>query len=634
MQGHRFPFSRLALGGSAILILLALLALFGTVLGKGAAASSAPPSTLSGWFEIVWGDPRDPSQPDQIIYSLKTVDGETIPLSFSEPLPQSFESLLAQRGQFVQVAGQWNNSSQPAEGFTAEAIQASGGAAAPGALAVSGSQPWVSILCKFSDIAAEPKAPFYFQDMYRSTYPGMDHYWREASCGQMNVVGSGATSLWYVLPQPRSYYVYDNDGDGTVEFDFTRATADCTHVADPEVNFASYVGINMMFNSDLDGYAWGGSHYMTLDGVSKSFYTTWEPPWGYQDITVIAHEMGHGFGLPHSSGAYGQTYDNQWDVMSDTWSNCGNSRDATYGCLGQGTITYHKNLEGWIGAKRIVVPVGSQATLTLEQLDLPQTANYLMAQIPINGSSSVFYTVEARWKTGYDVKLPGQAVIIHQVDTSRSRPANVVDIDGNGNTGDAGAQWTVGETFTGAANISVRVDSLTGTGFVVTICNACNQPPPTSTPTATPSPTPTVTLTRTPTNTPTATSTRTPTRTPTATPPAAPMHVGDLDGSRSLAKPSWTAYVTILVHNGSEGALSGATVSGSWSGVGVTGTSSCSTSKTGTCRVSKASIAKATTSATFTVNSVTKSGYVYLASSNHDPDGPTDSDGTTITVTK
>ena len=62
-----------------------------------------------------------------------------------------------------------------------------------------------------------------------------------------------------------------------------------------------YDGINMMFNSNFDnGYAWGGARYMTLDGETKLWRTTWEPPWAYHSISVIAHEMGHGFGLPHS----------------------------------------------------------------------------------------------------------------------------------------------------------------------------------------------------------------------------------------------------------------------------------------------------------------------------------------------
>ena len=164
----------------------------------------------------------------------------------------------------------------------------------------------------------------------------------------------------------------------------------------------------MMFNDELDGFAWGGSRYLTLDGVSRTWYTTWEPPWGYENISVIAHEMGHGFGLPHSSGNYGETYDNQWDVMSDIWSSCGIFWDPTFGCLGQHTISYHKNMQGWIGARHVVVPLNSQATLTLEQLALPPAGNDLMAQIPINGSSTLYYTVEAGARSAMTPGYPGK----------------------------------------------------------------------------------------------------------------------------------------------------------------------------------------------------------------------------------
>lgn len=334
--------------------------------------------------------------------------------------------------------------------------------------AVSGSKPWVTIMCKMSDSADEPKDLAYFQGMYASEKPGIDHYWRELSYDTVNVSGSGAVG-WFVLPHPQSYY---NPTDTLGGADLNKLAADCTAAADASVNFSLYSGINMMFNTNFDnGYAWGGSHYFTLDGVSKVWYTTWEPPWGYSDITVIAHEMGHGFGLPHSSGNYGQTYDNQWDVMSDTWSNCGNSRDTTYGCLGQHTISYHKDRLGWIPAgQKYLVGQHTKTTLFMEQLALPASGNYKMAQIPIAGSSSHFYTVEVRRKTGYDIKLPGQAIIIHEVDTSRSRPAYVVDTDGNGNTGDAGAMWTVGEVFSDSVNkVTVSVLAATASGFQVAI---------------------------------------------------------------------------------------------------------------------------------------------------------------------
>ena len=78
------------------------------------------------------------------------------------------------------------------------------------------------------------------------------------------------------------------------------------------------------------------------------------------------------------------------------------------------------------------------ATVTLEQLALPQTGNYRMAIIPIQNSSTHYYTAEVRRWAGYDVKLPGQGVIIHEVIDGFTY---VLDVDNNGNTGDEAAIW-------------------------------------------------------------------------------------------------------------------------------------------------------------------------------------------------
>lgn len=168
---------------------------------------------------------------------------------------------------------------------------------------------------------------------------------------------------------------------------------------------------------------------------------------------------------------YGEIYDNQWDLMSDTWTNCANSKHATYGCLGFHTISQHKDQLGWIPpANRFALPFGETATITLERLALPQTGSYQIATLPIGGTATRFYTAEARRRVGYDVQLPGEGVIIHEIDLTRSRPARVVDADGNGNTGDAGAMWIPGETFTDPmTGVSVQVQSSTATGYVVTL---------------------------------------------------------------------------------------------------------------------------------------------------------------------
>ncbi len=435
------------------------------------------PLETSGMFTIIWGDSRSGSP--TMRYLLTEDNGQTTSLLMDEALAVPLGGILALDRRRITVSGlrqfsaAGNQAAIQVDSLAFANPTGTSGATDVGAQAVTGSQPFISIMCKFSDFAAEPQNLAYFQNMYSNVYPGLDDYWREVSYLTANIAGSNASG-WYTLPHPRSYYMYDSNSDGRLDLNLGLAATDCTAAADAVVNFAPFMGINLMFNAIFDStnnFAWGGSWHLTLDGVSKFWPLTWEPPWGYSDIAVISHEMGHAFGLPHSSGTYGQTYDNHWDVMSDTWSNCGNSTDSTYGCLGQHTISYHKDKLGWIpAAQKYTAGANSQATITLEQLALPQTSNYRMAKIPIGGSSSHFYTVEVRRKTGYDVKLPGQAVIIHEVDTTRSRPANVIDPDGNGNTGDAGAMWTVGETFSNAANkISVKVVAATATGFQVLI---------------------------------------------------------------------------------------------------------------------------------------------------------------------
>jgi hypothetical protein len=201
---------------------------------------------LVGWLDIVWGDDWTGQNPSQTRYTLTTAEGAVVPLQPAASIP--FETLLDLRGRLVTAEGQFigPSASAPSGRFYARALDESSALATPEAVALTGSQPWISIMCKFADVSTEPNPPSYFQSMYSNTYPGLDHYWREQSYDLMNVAGSGAPNLWVTLPYDRSYYVTSGGAY------LTQMVYDCTEAANPYVYYPSYVGINMMFNGEQE----------------------------------------------------------------------------------------------------------------------------------------------------------------------------------------------------------------------------------------------------------------------------------------------------------------------------------------------------------------------------------------------
>ena len=328
---------------------------------------------------------------------------------------------------------------------------------APGPNRAAGSYPYVSLMCKFSDIPLPPEGVSYFQNMYGNAYPGLDHYWRRQSYNMVNVVGSTAAG-WFTLPHTQAYYEGLISGSNYSTM-LSALYNDCTTAASGTVNVSNFDGVNLMFNDTFGPYAWGG-----WGGV------TWEPPWGWHNVAVIGHEMGHAFGLPHSNNADGDSspYDNPWDVMSDSWGYA--DHDATYGTVGKHTISFHKDSLGWILAgRKAEVSTHGLHWFNIDHLTHATTTNLHMVKVQIPGSSR-FYTVEVRDQFGYDVGLPGFAVIIHEVNYGRQEPAWLVDVENVSNGADAGAMWLPGECFEDAPNeILICVESVTTEGYRVKI---------------------------------------------------------------------------------------------------------------------------------------------------------------------
>jgi M6 family metalloprotease-like protein len=349
-------------------------------------------------------------------------------------------------------------------------------AVAQGAEAIAGVTSWVTLMCKFSDIATEQKPRSFFQSQYGNAIGELDNYWQEVSYGQINLAGSNAYG-WATLPLTRGEYV-TIDANGKTTADLGKLFLDCTAAHDADVNFAingGVQGVNMMFNGDLDGYAWGGSRCTTLDGVNKCWSTTWNPPWSFGNLAPLSHEMGHAYGLPHANNSDNDTdpYDNPWDVMSSAWNNA--VSNATYGALPKHISIYSRNRLGWVvAARKLAIVAGASArSIVLDRAGLVGSINTQMLTLTYPDQSTRYYTVETRKRVGnYENRLAGDAVIIHEVQTSRKEPAWSLDTDTPpaNVANNEGSMFKVGETWVSPDYaFRVTVNAETVDGFVLNV---------------------------------------------------------------------------------------------------------------------------------------------------------------------
>jgi M6 family metalloprotease-like protein len=448
----------------------------GVALSALVVVSTDAPSLLAqertGWFHTVYVDPPRNQRPPAPLYGLVDAQGGWTRLIVDGAQLRAAGGARALESRRVSIAGDLTSSAAPAPGVAATpSLRVRGlrslepvAAPMPGAAAsaVTDVKPYVMLLCKFSDQTGEPRSRSWYDAIMGPTRPNMGHYYDESSYGRLSLAGSVAIG-WFTLPKPYLYY-YPNGGQS---LQFSALLSDCVGVADAAVDFTKYAGIIVQHNGAPD-WAYGGRYTLTLDGQTRSFGVAWMPTSG---PAQLAHEIGHTFGFPHSSGGYGAVYDSRWDVMSNSYPYF----DATLNppdWLQQHTIAYNKWSAGWIDGANVLVPSlpSTRSVMLLHGARPPATGAYHLVRVPDPAAPARSYLAEARQRVGYDRGVPGDAVVLHTYDPSRGEPAQVIDVDRNNDPNDAGAMWTPGESYADSVvGVTIDVDSMNASGFGVTV---------------------------------------------------------------------------------------------------------------------------------------------------------------------
>ena len=164
--------------------------------GAQAAPGSGDPggnASRSGWLTVTWGDGEPGSGSTSLMVSLVDESGESTVLEIE---PRSLGQALGLNRRRVVAAGRWADApglaKQVLRVSSLQLDEASGALSAPAeasASVLSGPQPWVNVLCKFSDVSAEPKSLSYFDGLLGEAEdtPVAERY-------EVNAVATGSVS--------------------------------------------------------------------------------------------------------------------------------------------------------------------------------------------------------------------------------------------------------------------------------------------------------------------------------------------------------------------------------------------------------------------------------------------------------
>jgi len=301
-------------------------------------------------------------------------------------------------------------------------------AMAGGAIGISGTQPLVVVLCKFSDRTTEPHPRSFYDDQYTASgagKQGLFDYWKTVSYSQLDLTGT-VVKGWYIAERPAGTQLTVAQWNALPRDQKIDA---CGTAARADVNFNNFTGIIVLTNqSGLQEDLFGAGPPTSINGTSYANLGRMDAEED-QRMDGIEHESAHLLRLNHSrilSQSPGQDdYGDPYDIGSccgvnlNTFNPWGINNKG-----GPGLNVVQLNTAGWIAANRITTLDNStcqQSTIDLAALNHPEASGFLDARIPASifiqkiGTSTTTdrYDLEFREASGLDAGILNDTVLVH-----------------------------------------------------------------------------------------------------------------------------------------------------------------------------------------------------------------------------